>query len=1340
MKLKNLAVLLIAAVMTVMLYMIGATVFSQEDVIEDPHEEHEEWTALASNGANYSGSGKYYLSTNITYNNWTIPSGDKVELCLNGKTLNGNIIVSENAELKIYDYGGDGIITGTSQSSTTPSTITVNSGGTVYINGGTISTYRGSRSEKYYPIDNRGTLKINDEEETFVERVKITGGYLGIYNTGELTANHCDPTEGVQIGGGSAELNDVNIDSQSNCGIGVTGAAQTVTIRNSTIKDRGTSGAIETNYSGVTVYIYSSTITGNRYGIKDLAGALSIYDTTITCTYTSTSLESYGIHNQGNTGQGTDHVINIDGCSISGNSRMFTAIYNEGGNVTITSDTNNVNITSGTSQPGILNNSVANNGTSGKATINETTGKVTISGLTGINNTTAGCEATVNGGTIIGTGTSNSSCAINNAFGATVRVSGGTVGNSTTTNGIYCLSTVNVSGGTIIGKTYGINAYESGSSSEVGSSVTVSGNDTKIEGGTAGIYFNPRGNGNLTVSGGTITGGTNGIRFDSTFNFYLSGDTDIVSTQYKAANSSGIADIYLKHDATININGELTHTNGDSGEADPYTYSVFVSNLKESSYPFTSSGNTDNNKREQFESAVLEYTVRKSGATGQLLLYKSTVVTFDYNGNTNNSDTYPISYNDEPSRTVVFYEPGDGDNETYGAIKSLPAPKKVEYTFLGWYYIYTDSGEYNNWLNTSGGNEILAALGSEREQEYRANKWRPVTDETQIITGENHVLHAEWTEGCLHMDKQNSGQDLPYDRQDIWSYVDQGDNEHHKCICIYCNKTVENIEHVITQDPVVVDSTCTRTGTKTYTCDLCSGKKVDTIEKKNHTPGGWEDKGYTEKHVKICSMCNQEVESQPHQRGNTWAAHEPDDGKHYQYCSTCHHEFSEGHKTKEKEGNDSPYEWTPNGDAEHIQECYICRATVHEHHMWDGGKVIKQPDSDKKENGTMLYTCTKCGLTKENDIPYEDKGDGSESSSSSSSNPGGGDNTSSDGGGGTTSDPVTVPGGGEDPEESDSSDKEKDPVESDDSSVSEKDPEESSDNSGSESSNSSSSSSGGGDDNGDGGDGDDDGTSTSTPSSEDEEPGGTLPPGGSTTNPPPGPGGDGDDDDNKDPGTTPSNPSESQAGNGTVVVRVEVAEGAPDASISSDSSKKLGEEGLQKQITAEQRETVLSGGRLEIILKIANLEMTSEKAAEDVKLTQELVKELSYVDGMYLDVEIIKLLNSSPLGNITNLENPIRITFEIPEELKKENRSFSMVRVHEGTAEMMTDWDNDPDTLTILSDKFSTYVIVYKDNANGGTGDDNPYTGAGQVTGLAVMVLVCTLGTAAAYVMQKKKN
>ena len=75
-----------------------------------------------------------------------------------------------------------------------------------------------------------------------------------------------------------------------------------------------------------------------------------------------------------------------------------------------------------------------------------------------------------------------------------------------------------------------------------------------------------------------------------------------------------------------------------------------------------------------------------------------------------------------------------------------------------------------------------------------------------------------------------------------------------------------------------------------------------------------------------------------------------------------------------------------------------------------------------------------------------------------------------------------------------------------------------------------------------------------------------------------------------------------------------------------------------------------------------------------------------------------------------------------------------MLRVHDGETVLLPDLDNDENTVTIETDKFSTYALVYRDNASA-PGSDNPSTGI--VVSLIPLVTAAAILTVA--VKLKKK-
>ena len=97
---------------------------------------------------------------------------------------------------------------------------------------------------------------------------------------------------------------------------------------------------------------------------------------------------------------------------------------------------------------------------------------------------------------------------------------------------------------------------------------------------------------------------------------------------------------------------------------------------------------------------------------------------------------------------------------------------------------------------------------------------------------------------------------------------------------------------------------------------------------------------------------------------------------------------------------------------------------------------------------------------------------------------------------------------------------------------------------------------------------------------------------------------------------------------------------------------------------------------------------------ERAKLEKEL-KDKSKV-AMYLDINLFKQIEGENEVNIEEKNGKIKISFEIPESLRKTNREFYIIMVHNGDATKITSTINE-NTLTFETDKFSTYASVYID-------------------------------------------
>lgn len=137
-------------------------------------------------------------------------------------------------------------------------------------------------------------------------------------------------------------------------------------------------------------------------------------------------------------------------------------------------------------------------------------------------------------------------------------------------------------------------------------------------------------------------------------------------------------------------------------------------------------------------------------------------------------------------------------------------------------------------------------------------------------------------------------------------------------------------------------------------------------------------------------------------------------------------------------------------------------------------------------------------------------------------------------------------------------------------------------------------------------------------------------------------------------------------------------------------------------IAAEVVKAAKDGKAITVVadIKEANTNDDTVKTdAEKIKKELEVLTDKSQntaTVAMYLDLSLTIKADETPIGNITNLDKPVKFTVVVPENLVKEGRNFYILRVHNGVVEKIEP-DQEKNILTFSTDKFSTYAVVYED-------------------------------------------
>ncbi len=165
-----------------------------------------------------------------------------------------------------------------------------------------------------------------------------------------------------------------------------------------------------------------------------------------------------------------------------------------------------------------------------------------------------------------------------------------------------------------------------------------------------------------------------------------------------------------------------------------------------------------------------------------------------------------------------------------------------------------------------------------------------------------------------------------------------------------------------------------------------------------------------------------------------------------------------------------------------------------------------------------------------------------------------------------------------------------------------------------------------------------------------------------------------------------SDESTNQQGSGSFEVETETAENTPTFTMPSE------EELYDAVLTEEDKAAMAAGEKVTIKVEVEAIE-----EPEDGDVVRENLGENTF--GMFLDISIIKTIGTQQ-SEVHDLNQPITLTFDIPEELRGLGKYF-VVRVHNGEYVVLEDEDDDPNTVTFTTDQFSTYALVYDEAAAG---------------------------------------
>ena len=143
-------------------------------------------------------------------------------------------------------------------------------------------------------------------------------------------------------------------------------------------------------------------------------------------------------------------------------------------------------------------------------------------------------------------------------------------------------------------------------------------------------------------------------------------------------------------------------------------------------------------------------------------------------------------------------------------------------------------------------------------------------------------------------------------------------------------------------------------------------------------------------------------------------------------------------------------------------------------------------------------------------------------------------------------------------------------------------------------------------------------------------------------------------------------------------------------------------------LTPEQIQRVDEGESLEIRVDIRDISQSippqdRETVENGYEAYGKYLSELKR--GGYVDISVYLKTGDGGWNAVEETSEPLEIVIGIPEGLRGVGREYYIIRAHEGRYTLLNDMDAVPETITIVTDLFSSYAIAYREAGGEDTGN-----------------------------------
>ena len=187
-------------------------------------------------------------------------------------------------------------------------------------------------------------------------------------------------------------------------------------------------------------------------------------------------------------------------------------------------------------------------------------------------------------------------------------------------------------------------------------------------------------------------------------------------------------------------------------------------------------------------------------------------------------------------------------------------------------------------------------------------------------------------------------------------------------------------------------------------------------------------------------------------------------------------------------------------------------------------------------------------------------------------------------------------------------------------------------------------------------------------------------------------------------------------------------------------------------LTEEQIQRVYDGEEMQ--LRISMTEISDRVSEEDRGVIAKGLEESGYAPGTYIDISLNLKIGNGAWNAVTQTREPVEVVVGVPETLLADGRIYEIARSHDGGFALLQDLDDTAETVTVATDLFSAYAIVYQDGVSAETAERDSaqkakcglchicptFLGVCCFVWLAILIAAIALACAVLYVILYKRG